>query len=341
MKRPTIAEVAKVAGVSISTVDRVLNRRAPVRPGTSGHVLQVAQQLGYAVEDAKSATEHRSSAKLGYLLLQSHRPFYQDIAQGLRAEARQWSDRSVQVQIEFADDLAPEAVAHQLLCLGKEVDAVGLIAAEYPEVVQAIETLHADGVPICALVSNLSAKCSVGYVGLDNRKVGRTAAWSLAHLCRGDSRKVGFVIGSHRYRCQELNEIGFRSYFRELAPSFRVLEPVNTLEDISRAELVTRELLQQNPDLSGLYIAGGGLLGALKALREAEHSPELIVVGHEMMEATRSALLEGTLTVVLSHPMQSFLREGIATLLEAMETPRDAMLPLKRLPFEIYVSENL
>ena len=47
MDRPTIADLAKMAGVSISTVDRVLNARKPVRRATAERVLQAAEQIGF------------------------------------------------------------------------------------------------------------------------------------------------------------------------------------------------------------------------------------------------------------------------------------------------------
>ena len=44
-KRPTIATVAAHAGLSVATVDRVLNARAPVNPGTAEQVFQAAEAV--------------------------------------------------------------------------------------------------------------------------------------------------------------------------------------------------------------------------------------------------------------------------------------------------------
>jgi LacI family transcriptional regulator len=54
--------------------------------------------------------------------------------------------------------------------------------------------------------------------------------------------KVGTIVDSHRYRCQDLNEIGFRSFFREHAPEFTILEAVTSLEDDPYAAEITRDL---------------------------------------------------------------------------------------------------
>jgi hypothetical protein len=47
----------------------------------------------------------------------------------------------------------------------------------------------------------------------------------------GSVNKV-ILVGNHRYRCQEMNESGFRSYFREHAPGFTLLEPLGVTAHI-------------------------------------------------------------------------------------------------------------
>src|SRR5436190_944985 len=132
MARPTIAQLAKTAAVSVSTVDRVINGRNPVRRDTAERVLAAAEQIGFYA-------------------------------------------------------------------------AVAVVAAQHPKIAQAIDTLDSRGVPVFALISEISARCGVGYAGLDNWKVGRTSAWMFTHLCKKPG-KIAILVGSHRYRCQELNE---------------------------------------------------------------------------------------------------------------------------------------
>lgn len=55
------------------------------------------------------------------------------------------------------------------------------------------------------------------------------------------------------------------------------------------------------PDLVGVYVAGGRVEGVIEALREAAR-PELVVVCHDLKEVTRQAVLNGDVTLLLSHP---------------------------------------
>jgi LacI family transcriptional regulator len=224
--------------------------------------------------------------------------------------------------------------------LGSKVDALGVVAAEHPRITQAIEHLAEKGVPTFALISALTAGCGVGYVGLDNWKLGRTSGWAIAGLCKKPGR-IGIIVGSHRYRCQELNEIGFRSYFREHAPQFQLLEPMSSLEDRRYAEEMTRDLLKRAPDLVGLYIAGGGITGVMQVLRETGAHENLVTVGYELMEQTRSGLLDGILTLVLSHPMKALAASAADAMAEATTESRHRPLAQVVLPFEFYTAENV
>jgi hypothetical protein len=78
----------------------------------------------------------------------------------------------------------------------------------------------------------------------------------VANICKRPG-KAGILVGSHRYRCQDLNEMSFRSLFREHAREFTVLEALTTLEDPRYAAELTRELLAQPRSCRPLY--GGKL----------------------------------------------------------------------------------
>ena len=82
MNRPTISDLARAAGVSVSTVDRVLNGRDPVRKPTAGRVLAAAAEIGFPLTGAirKRLAPDRAAPVLGFLLQQKARPFYRLLA---------------------------------------------------------------------------------------------------------------------------------------------------------------------------------------------------------------------------------------------------------------------
>lgn len=338
-RRPTIQDLAARADVSVSTIDRILNGRDKVRSGTAERVLAAAEELQFyalpALRQRLKVSPDR--LKIGFLLQQSHRGFYRSIAEALASAAEAHAE-PVEVLVEHMNDLSPEAVSDRILRMGEQVQALGVVSAEHPRVSAAIEALAARGVPTYGLISELTAACGTGYVGLDNWKVGRTAGWAIAGLCKRPGR-VGIVVGNHRYRCQELNESGFRSYMREHASEFTMLEPVQTFEDNTIAREVTEQLLRREPDLVGLYVAGGGMPGALEALRSSGRAQGMVTVGNDITEHTRTGLMDNLLAMVFAHPVQRLAEEAIGHIVR--ELASGAQVTKRLLPFEIFGPENI
>ena len=342
MTRPTIRDLAEAAGVSVSTVNRVLGGAGNVRQGTMLRIQETAESIGfYGLGSIRGhIAAKRARHRFGFLLHQPTRPWYRNLAQALEAAAGRVQDRDVQVRIEFAQDLSPQYMSAKLRELGSECEAVGVVAAVHPLISQAVDDLKQRGVPVFALISQLSASGSVHYVGLDNWKVGRTSAWAIANICKAPG-KLGILVGNHRYRCQEMNESGFRSYFREFAPDFTLLEPLSTYETSAVAQEMTEKLLREHPDLAGLYVAGGGITGAVEALRASGRANRIVSVGYELMDVTRAALLDGILTVLISHPLPRVADAAIAGMIRASAPSADTGNQTTILPFEIFTRENI
>ena len=342
MHRPTIRDLADASGLSVATVNRVLAGAGGVRQATMQRVMAAAQSIGFygvgAIQSRVAAA--RAKYRFGFLLHQPSRAFYQNLAKAIRSAAEGMEACEIEARIEFLEDLSPQNTASRMIALGAECDAIGVVAAVHPLVTQAIAELQNLGKPVFALISQLAATGQVHYIGLEHWKVGRTAAWAIEHICAGPG-KLGILVGNHRYRCQEMNETGFRSYFREHAPAFTLLEPLSTFETTAVAQEMTEKLLREHPDLAGLYVAGGGITGALAGLRSGGRAGQVVVVGYELMDVTRTALLDGTLTFVISHPLPRLAEEAITKMVRAVNSGSKEGNYTSILPFEIYTRENI
>ena len=342
MGRPTIRDLAAAAGVSVSTANRVIGGHEGVREATVQRVLEAAREIRFY---GLGAIQHRVAARttrycFAVILLQSDRGFYQALGRALERAADAVPDARVELALTFLDDLSPDNVAASLKRLGTDADGVAVVAAEHPRVTEAIEALLDAGVPVFSLISPLSARGNLGHVGLDNWKVGRTVAWAFDRFCDSPG-EIGILVGNHRYRSQEMNESGFRSYFREHGGGFVLLEPLSTFESAAIAREMTEKLLAEHPALKGLFVSGGGLPGVLAALRDAGRGRELVTIGYDLTDVTRTGLLDGTLTLAISHPLEVLARETIAALVRARSGAADAGGQRVVLPFEINTPENL
>lgn len=340
--RPTIRDLAETAGVSIATVNRVLAGSPGVRHKTMERVKEAAQAIGFygfgAIESRVVAA--RPKYRFGFLLHQPTRAFYKNLAKALETAAATARSANVDAKIEFLEDLSPQNLAARMSAMAEDCQAIAVVAAVHPIVSGAIESLQERGIPVFALISQLASTGLVHYVGIDGWKVGRTAAWAFDNFNKTPG-KLAILVGNPRYRCQEMNESGFRSYFREHASGFTILEPLLTFENASVAQEMTEKLLKEHPDLQGLYVAGGGISGALAALRSTHAAGNVKVVGYELMDITRQALLDGTMNFVISHPLDRLADAAIAGMISAASARSKQGNYTSVLPFDIFTRENI
>src|SRR5688500_13220595 len=134
MKRPTIADLARAAGVSVATVNRILGGSASVRPATIQRVRDAADEIGFyglgAIDARKKVA--KPHYRLAFLLQQSNRDLYRLIAEKIREAVSQRREEHIEPVIEFVDLLEPENIALRLRALGAACDAVSVIAADHP-----------------------------------------------------------------------------------------------------------------------------------------------------------------------------------------------------------------
>lgn len=343
MPRPTIPDLARIAGVSRATVNRVLNTPDAVRPVTRQRVADAAAEIGfYGLETLqKRVAPSQKPFRLRIFLQQPNRWFCECYAAALREMRDEIGHRrEVRISIEYLTDLSPEAISDRIATATPRADAIAVIAAEHPLLTAAIETATTKGIPVYAVITSLSSPLLAGYVGLDGNKVGRTAAWALHRLCKAGG-KIGILVGSPRYRIHEAAEIGFRSYFREHDPTAQILEPLSTFESDGIAREVTDKLLRKNHDLSALYLTAGGTKGALAALRASGRAKSIATVAYDLTDETRLALLDGTVDLVISHPFKALARSTMELILTDGSNASTTGRTMRFVGFDVFTAENI
>lgn len=303
-KRPTIPDLAVAAGVSIATVDRVLNGRAPVREETTRRVYEAAQRIGY---HAVSLIGHRLQVDLpeltiGYVLHKEKQAFYQTFIEEAVAAAANATGVRAKAIIEFSHSQTPRDFVDCMERLAPRVDVLGATAVNHVEVTEAVQRLQASGTPCFALLNDFAQGVRKSYIGMNNIKIGRIAAHMIATAMR-QKGPVALFVGGYRWHGHELRETGFRSYFREYAPQCQLLETRVNLETRQLTYEATHDLLDRHPDLAGIYCAGGGMEGAIAALRELREPNEVALVVQELTRESRLALAERFASMVIATPV--------------------------------------
>lgn len=340
--RPTIADLARAAGVSVATVDRVLNGRHPVREETARRVYDAAKGIGYHAVGLlrQRVFEDLPQYRLGLLLQKPQQAFYQIVAKEMENASLALSTVRGVPQVEFVANSTPTGITEKLRAMAARNQAIALVAPDYPAVTAVVEELKERGIPVFSLLSDFAAGVREGYVGLNNHKVGRTAAWMIAKAAKKPGKVAAFV-GSHRFLGHELREIGFRSYFREHAPDFEVLDTMVNLDTAEITHEATLNLLQRHPDLTGFYVCGGGMEGAISAIREEKLEGKLIAVVNELTPESRAALADDVVTLAISTPTAALARETINLMIRAIDKGPMGAPGQTFLPFDLFTPENI
>lgn len=344
MKKPTISDLAKEAGVSVSTVSRILSGSSQVKATTAQRIQSAAEKIGFyglrTIED--QIKKNAPSYRLGFLLQQSTRDLYQLFGRTIREVSYARPLDVVEPLVDYVDLLTPENISQRLYALGKQCDAVAIIAADHPQIGQTIRALSEQGTPVITYITDQSAPQRAAFVGTDNWKLGRTAAWLITNMTNRAGR-VAVFQGNHRYQCQDVADASFRSYMREHAPHLTVDESRPTHEETNNAYVMVRDLLKSTDDLTGIFIIGGGISGILKALREVprERRDGVRLVCRDVGPETRKGLSEGLITAALAHPLQTTTQALVQTMIDAINADGPRSTVQCTVPFEIITPENI
>jgi LacI family transcriptional regulator len=340
--RPTIHDVARAAGVSSATVDRVLNGREKVREDTIRKVYEAAQEVGYHAAPLllQRVQAEKPRLRLGLVLHKERQSFYQDF----RAEAERAISRATGVrgslQVAFAASQSPKDFTSLMEAMAGRVDAIAATAVTHPEVTEAIERLNAKNIPCFALLNDFAQGVRQNYIGLNNLKVGRIAAHMIATASHR-AGKVAVFVGGYRWHGHELRETGVRSYLREHAPQFQVLDTLINPETRQLTYEATLDLLNRHPDLRGIYCAGGGMEGAIAAVQEACKPGQVALVVNELTPESRAALISRHVTMVIATPLQRLCDDLVRLAADALVGGIRSLQGQHFLPPELYLPESV
>ena len=319
--RPTISDVATAAGVSVATVDRVLNGRLKVREETARRVLMAAREIGYhgASLIAQRIAPQVERMRFGFVLQKEKQAFYPNLSREITAAAQSIHDVHIEPVIRYSASQAPADFVAEMRAIAGDVDALAASAITHHSITDVVVELQGAGLPVFALMNDFAQGVRQAYVGLNNVKTGRIAGWMLATAARRTG-KLAVFVGGHRWHGHELRETGFRSYFRENAPQFSVLDTLVNLETRQLTYEATLDLLARHPDLRGIYVAGGGMEGAIAALREVRGPGDVALVVNELTAESRAALSDGYACLAIGTPLEDLCRDVMGMMAETVRT---------------------
>jgi LacI family transcriptional regulator len=294
--RPTLRQVAELAGVSVKTASRALNGEVYVSQGTSARVLAAAEQLGFRLNGIASELRRGGTSSLvGFVTGDLANPFYSRLASGIERELRPLGLQLVTANTDEDPDRERRLIE---ALLQRRVQALLLVSTAGEHAFLARDLRR--GVPL-VFVDRPAVGLLADTVLLDNR---RGAAEAIRHLVSGGHRRIGVVgdlsrLATHHERLEGVAEAMTEAGIPEWHELLRT-----DAHDVAAAESSARELLDLADPPTALFTTNNRITsGALRALRGVADPPALVgfddfdlgdvlgitVIGYDVEEMGRRA----------------------------------------------------
>ena len=287
-------EIAQLAGVSASTVDRVLNERGSVSDAARKRVVAAAREL--AVPRVLPEIRH-GLIHVDVLLPDSQAPFFNRLNQALQ-RAMQMLDRRVVVHRVMVSAVDDDVITAAIAESRRRRAALIITTHDTAPVRDALRSAIARGEQVVTMVTDIPETGRLHYAGIDNLCAGRTAGYYIGRLARRPGR-VLLLCARMDYRAHVDRMGGCRAQIEE---GFTHLtceqEPVETQDEDDRCYRAVNKALGKG-NVSAIYNSGYGSAGVEAALHRFGMANEVVWVGHEMLDLHRDYIMAGSMDIAI------------------------------------------
>jgi LacI family transcriptional regulator len=303
--RPTLVDVARLAGVSLKTASRVLNGEPHVAERTAQKVHTAAGQLGFRPNViARELKQGARSTAVGLIISDVANPFYGRLARGAERRLRAAGLQLITASSDENPDTERRLTAELL-----ERRVCGLLVTTCLTDHSHLEAERRLGVPV-AFLDRPAVGIVADTVALDNEGGARLAA---EHLLASGHRRIGLIGDLSRLPTHRERVAGFRAALLAAGVEDWDRYVRTDSHDSDTARRSTRELMGSDVPPTALFTTNNRItVGALRALNELELS--LALVGFDDFE-----LADVLGVTVVSHAPEMMGERGAAMLLERLD----------------------
>lgn len=270
----TIRQIAEQAGVSRGTVDKVLHDRPGVSDEVRARIRALIEEQGYTLPARhKQPEELPQSLNLAVVIPKLTNPFFQAVRAGMEDALLQYPKCAINLEYFYCDGTNINELLSILAYIEQRgVDGILMRGSQSRRLCDRINLLADQNIPVILIDSDIPGCKRLCMVGEDSNTSGRVAASLLAKNIggQGEVAIIGGLpdIAVHRARLQ-----GFEQVMRERFPKIQIVEKIYSFDQSVIAYEKTDMLLQQYPNLRGIFSVVGctGDIGQAIIDRKAQH----------------------------------------------------------------------
>ena len=310
----TMKQIAEIAGVHRSTVDKVIHGRPGVSDDVRKKVQKIIDELEYKPNMVGMALKSQSKVfRLAAILLDVDAMPY--LREGIARGAEEYRDFNIELQYEICKFSEPQEQARLIReAVQQGCDGIILCPINAGVVRDAVNRAADKGVPTVTVKSDLTDSRRLCTVDQDNDREGRIAGRLMGSFLRGQGRIAVVTAAS----AEENNNYGvknrethFVSLISEQFPEIKIVRRIESMEDPVITFAQTMRLLEEEPELDGIFVTCGGV--------------------KEIGRAIKINGVQGLTVVCYSdYPeIQELMREDIVTCTISSDLPEQGKLPVQ------------
>ena len=331
----THQDIAKAAGVSRGTVDRVLHNRPNVTEVTRRKVLRTAELLGYVKKG--SAGENRRVTILIPRWSDSH--FNRKISSGLQRAERQLNDESFIVKQRMLENWTSQEM---IKAIREEVaeGAQGLILRpeNTTEIRSVIREVVQSGIKVITYDADIADCGRTCYIGQDLHLVGQIAAGLLAKLLPPDA-DILIVLGNLRLEAHKGRVDGFCARLKELGFSTSSLRIVESGEWFDLTEDLLLKELERNGKVRAIYMATQPISSCIASVRKARLSQRPYIICNDLTPTAKRYLRNGEVDFVIDQAFEQESQKAVLAMYSALRSGRGVKKDVFYTDFKIITQE--
>lgn len=300
-------DVAKVAGVSPTTVSRVINNRGYISEKTKHKVKNAMKELNYYPNDIARSLYKKRTYLIGLIVPDISNPFYSELALSIEGICSNMGYRLI-----LCNSLGqPEKEeAYSIMLIRNQVD--GIIVCSYN---RGVETYKKSNLPIVAIDHYLSA--TVPVVGSDNYEGGKLA---VQHLIKRGCKSIIHINGPAELETPtQLRRKAYEDLVKNPI-TYEVNSPFNE-EEIIRT---IKKIFYEHPQTDGIFASDDMMAACCLQIAEEMniHVPEqLKIVGYDGTTTVNRLLPQLT---TIKQPIEEIALTAVTKMTELIKNPENA-----------------
>ena len=339
--RPTTKDLAIEAGVSLATVDRVLNDRPGVRQDTIAKVNQAIQKLGFIRNVVAANLARGKSYRFLFLLPRTGDAFLAGLIARISEANQIFAAEMVHADVMHIHESDPHQIAHALGSLDlDQVDGVAIMAPESPQVRDAKARLIEKGIDTVSFIAGQITSGHDDFVGIDNHAAGATAGRLMGRFLERSAGTILIIAETMLARDSLERRLGFDEIINTDYPHLTVLPSLETYGDAERTARIIANSLASQHNIAGVYIVSSEARVPLEVVTEVFARNKPVIIAHERTPFTEAALRSDRVDTLITQDPGHLVRSAMR-ILRARRDGREILASQEKIRIEVLIKENL